>query len=173
MLSGQAEYRSSGALPRALAQARCLIWQAQVHALPLKTESSPLFDEEQETYLHWDFQLLSDKSSTSWLPLESQPGDVVAFNHNLMHASFGGSTQRRMFTLNNCARCTSAAEIEDLENYVAAHARFWLDHMHSDVMRQTAPPARMVHLQQVMEHEAHLSALSAKARQEMAESSRG
>nr|WP_309684625.1 bifunctional diguanylate cyclase/phosphodiesterase [Armatimonas sp.] len=76
MLSGQAEYRSSGALPRALAQARCLIWQAQVHALPLKTESSPLFDEEQETYLHWDFQLLSDKSSTSWLPLESQPGDL-------------------------------------------------------------------------------------------------
>jgi hypothetical protein len=31
----------------------------------------------------------------------------------------------------------------------------------------------MVHLRQVMEHEAHLPALSAKARLEMAESSRG
>ena len=34
------------------------------------------------------------------IALESQPGDVVAFNHNLMHSSFGGSTRRRMFTLN-------------------------------------------------------------------------
>lgn len=107
------------------------------------------------------------------IALESKPGDVVAFNHNLMHASFGGSTQRRMFTLNNCAHCTNAAESKDLESYVASHARFWIDHMHSDVMRQTASPARMVHLQQVMAHEAHLPALSAKARQEMSESSRG
>ena len=105
--------------------------------------------------------------------LESKPGDVVAFNHNLMHASFGGSTRRRMFTLNNCAHCTSPAELEDLEKYVAAHARFWLEHMHSDVMRQTASPARLVHLQQVMAHEGHLPVLSAKARAEMAESSRG
>jgi ectoine hydroxylase-related dioxygenase (phytanoyl-CoA dioxygenase family) len=35
--------------------------------------------------------------------LESQPGDVVAFNHNLMHAAFGGSQRRRMFTMNTCA----------------------------------------------------------------------
>lgn len=107
------------------------------------------------------------------IALESQPGDVVAFNHNLMHAAFGGSTRRRMFTLNNCAHCTTPAEIEDLEKYVAAHARFWIDHMHSDVMRQTASPARLVHLQQVMAHESHLPALSAKARLEMAESARG
>lgn len=105
--------------------------------------------------------------------LESQPGDVVAFNHNLMHAAFGGSTRRRMFTLNCCAHCETPAEIEDLEKYVAAHARFWIDHMHSDVMRATASPARMVHLQQVMAHEAHLPALSAKSRAEMAEPSRG
>jgi ectoine hydroxylase-related dioxygenase (phytanoyl-CoA dioxygenase family) len=113
------------------------------------------------------------QSQVPSIALESQPGDVVAFNHNLMHASFGGSTRRRMFTLNNCAHCTTPAEIEDLEKYVAAHARFWIEHMHSDVMRQTASPARMVHLQQVMAHEAHLPALSAKARVEMAESARG
>ena len=107
------------------------------------------------------------------IALESQPGDVVAFNHNLMHASFGGSTRRRMFTLNNCAHCTSPAETEDLEKYVASHARFWLEHMHSDVMRQSASPARMIHLQQVMAHEAHLPALSAKVRAEAAEPSRG
>lgn len=114
-----------------------------------------------------------EQRSVPSIALESQPGDVVAFNHNLMHAAFGGSTRRRMFTLNNCAHCTTAAEIEDLEKYVAAHARFWIDHMHSDVMRQTASPERLVHLQQVMAHEAHLPALSAKARVEMAESARG
>lgn len=107
------------------------------------------------------------------IALESEPGDVVAFNHNLMHAAFGGSTRRRMFTLNCCARCETPAEIADLEKYIAGHARFWIDQMHSETMRGTASPARMVHLQQVIEHERHLPALSAKARAEMAESARG
>ncbi len=33
-------------------------------------------------------------------PLESDPGDVVLFNHRTWHSSFGGKTGRRMFTLN-------------------------------------------------------------------------
>lgn len=32
--------------------------------------------------------------------IESQPGDVVFFSHQLWHASFGGRVGRRMFTLN-------------------------------------------------------------------------
>ena len=32
--------------------------------------------------------------------VETQPGDLVIFNHDLYHASFGGSTRRRMFTMN-------------------------------------------------------------------------
>ena len=32
--------------------------------------------------------------------LESQPGDVAIFNHNIWHASFGGRVGRRMFALN-------------------------------------------------------------------------
>ncbi|MDQ3812501.1 MAG: phytanoyl-CoA dioxygenase family protein, partial [Armatimonadota bacterium] len=104
--------------------------------------------------------------------LESQPGDVVAFNHNLMHASFGGGTRRRMFTLNLCRRCETAEEIEDLKSYIAAGARFWLDHTHSDLLCRTASPDRMRHLRQVMEHEAHLPALAAQARAQMAEPAR-
>ena len=107
------------------------------------------------------------------IALESDPGDVVAFNHNLMHAAFGGSSRRRMFTLNCCAHCETPEELEDLEKYIAGHARFWIDQMHSETMRATASPARMVHLQQVIEHEGHLPELSAKARLEMAESARG
>jgi hypothetical protein len=107
------------------------------------------------------------------IPLESNPGDVVAFNHNLMHASFGGNTRRRMFTLNCSQRARNQEEIEDLEKYVSSHARFWLDHMHSDIMRGTASPKRTIHLEQVMAHESHLPALSAKARAEAAEPARG
>lgn len=114
-----------------------------------------------------------EQSQVPAVPLESKPGDVVAFNHNLMHSAFGGSTRRRMFTMNCCAHCTTPEEIADLESYVSSHARFWLEHMHSDTMRQTASPARMVHLQQVIEHEGHLAALSAQRRAEMAEPSRG
>ncbi len=105
--------------------------------------------------------------------LETQPGDIVAFNHNLMHASFGGNTHRRMFTINCCRHCTTKEEIADLEAFIAGGARFWKEQMHSDLMRATASPARMQHLQQVMAHEAHLPALAAKARAEMAEPARG
>jgi len=107
------------------------------------------------------------------VPLVSNPGDVVAFNHNLMHASFGGNARRRMFTLNASAHAETEAEIKDLENFIAGGARFWIDHTHSDIMRNTASPQRMVHLQQVMDHEGHLPALSAKARAEAAEPARG
>jgi len=40
-------------------------------------------------------------------PLESQPGDVVMFNADTWHASFGGKTGRRMFTLNFAAKPTT------------------------------------------------------------------
>jgi phytanoyl-CoA dioxygenase PhyH len=105
--------------------------------------------------------------------LETEPGDVVAFNHGLMHASFGGSTRRRMFTMNFCGHCRTDGEIRDLENFINAQARFWIDHLHSDAMRRTASPQRMRHLRQVMEHEGELRELAAKARAEMAEPSRG
>jgi ectoine hydroxylase-related dioxygenase (phytanoyl-CoA dioxygenase family) len=39
-----------------------------------------------------------------YFPLESRPGDVVFFNQRLFHASYGGRTGRRMFTLNFAAK---------------------------------------------------------------------
>jgi hypothetical protein len=105
--------------------------------------------------------------------LESVPGDVVAFNHNMMHASFGGSTRRRMFTLNFNARCETDAEIEQLETYINSYARFWIDHVHSETMRSTASPSRMRHLQQVIQHEGGLAPLAARARDEQFEPARG
>ncbi|MBM7789632.1 phytanoyl-CoA dioxygenase family protein [Tenggerimyces flavus] len=47
-------------------------------------------------------------------PLESKPGDVVFFNQNLWHSSWGGRTGRRMFTLNVGGKPTSEEQYEYL-----------------------------------------------------------
>lgn len=104
--------------------------------------------------------------------LATQPGDVVVFDHNIMHASFGGGTRRRMFTLNLCRHCETEAEIADLVEFIDGASRFWLDRAFGPAMLGTATPERMRHLQQVIDHEGHLPELSAKARQEMAEPAR-
>ncbi|HLK57073.1 MAG TPA: phytanoyl-CoA dioxygenase family protein [Chthonomonadaceae bacterium] len=107
------------------------------------------------------------------IPLESQPGDVVVFNHNLHHASFGGNSARRMFTLNLCRRAQEGAELQELKDYIGSHGRFWIDHLHSDTMRGTASPDRLRHLEQVMANEAHLAEASRRARETLSEPSRG
>ena len=49
-----------------------------------------------ESESHWDITGAHVPS----VALETVPGDVVVFNHNLKHAAFGGSGRRRMFTMN-------------------------------------------------------------------------
>ena len=104
--------------------------------------------------------------------LETRPGDVVLFNHNLKHASFGGSGRRRMFTMNCCQRYP-AGSLPELRDYLAGAARFWAERAYGDQMRATAGPRRMVHLEQCLANDVHLKALAEKARREMAEPSRG
>jgi hypothetical protein len=48
-------------------------------------------------------------------PLESDPGDVVFFDQNTWHASFGGQAGRRMFTLNFGAPPRAAEHVAFLE----------------------------------------------------------
>ncbi len=106
------------------------------------------------------------------LALETKPGDVLVFNHNLKHASFGGSGWRRMFTMNCCQRYPEAL-LPELRDYISGGARFWVERAYGDAMMQTASPARQRHLEQVMANDGHLAELSRKARAEMAEPSRG
>jgi ectoine hydroxylase-related dioxygenase (phytanoyl-CoA dioxygenase family) len=113
------------------------------------------------------------QSEVPAVSLDSRPGDVVAFNHNLMHAAFGGSNRRRMFTLNLCSHAQTAAEVKDLEDFIGGAARFWIDQTHGELMKATAGPGRMRHLQQVIDHEEHLPALAAQCRATMSEPSRG
>lgn len=109
-----------------------------------------------------------DMKDVPSIALESNPGDVVAFNHNLMHAAFGGSSVRRMFTLNLCQHVETAEEIADMKRYIDGHAS-WGPTLHSKLMRETASAERMAHLQQVIDHEIDLPGLAAKVRREKAE----
>ncbi|MCZ6678601.1 MAG: phytanoyl-CoA dioxygenase family protein [Candidatus Poribacteria bacterium] len=89
--------------------------------------------------------------------VENEPGDVVIFNHNIYHAAFGGGPARRHFDLNVARRAKTEAEIRELDNYLKRdnRPRYYprAHSVHSDIMRETASPARMRHLEQVIERE--------------------
>jgi Phytanoyl-CoA dioxygenase (PhyH) len=75
--------------------------------------------------------------------LRSRPGDLVVFNHNLMHSSWGGNDKRRMFTINLCRHCTSEAEYDELTDYVSKRGGYWKDSRSIEVLR-SSPRAKQV-----------------------------
>jgi ectoine hydroxylase-related dioxygenase (phytanoyl-CoA dioxygenase family) len=113
-----------------------------------------------------------DGAQVPAVALETQPGDLVCFNHNTKHAAFGGSARRRMFTINLCQRYPQEG-LQDLQNYIAGAARFWIDRVYGEKMVETAGPERQRHLEQVMANDGHLAELSRQAKEKMAEPSRG
>jgi hypothetical protein len=104
--------------------------------------------------------------------LETQPGDVVVFNQNLKHGSWGGGQRRRMFTI-NCTARYSDAELPYLKNEISVFARFWVEAVYGEAMVRTAGSQRRVHLKQALEHEGHLAEEVRKSRATMTEPSRG
>ena len=103
--------------------------------------------------------------------LESQPGDLLMFNHKIKHSSFGGGDRRRMFTI-NCEQRYREEDLPQLRDEIGRRARFWLDRNYGEKMVATASPGRMRHLEQRMANDGHLAELSRKAREEMGEPSR-
>jgi len=106
------------------------------------------------------------------LALETQPGDLILFNHNVKHAAFGGGERRRMFTINLCQRYP-AELLPELRAGISGGARFWVERAYGETMVRTARPERMRHLEQVMANDGHLAELARKARETMAEPARG
>ena len=89
---------------------------------------------------------------------ETEPGDVVVFNHNIYHASFGGGPARRHMCLNVTSRAKTEAEVSELDRYLrpAGRPKHWLGKYApgaQDIMRNTASPERYVHLEQVIQRE--------------------
>lgn len=112
-----------------------------------------------------------DELDVPTVALDSQPGDMLLFNHLTKHASFGGGTRRRMFTLNFESRWPDD-QLDQLRDKIAYNARFWADRAYGAVMLRTAGPKRRRHLEQRLANDSHLPGLSAKDREEMDEPSR-
>ena len=106
------------------------------------------------------------------IALETTPGDILVFNHDLKHAAFGGSQRRRMFTMNCCQRYPEN-QLQDLRDYIAGGARFWVEQAYGETMIRTADQARMAHLEQCMANDGHLVELSRQAKERRAEPARG
>lgn len=104
--------------------------------------------------------------------LETVPGDVLVFNHDIKHSAWGGSKRRRMFTMNCCQRYPED-KLDHLRTYLGHASRFFLERTYADAILRTATPERMVHLEQAMANDGHLPELSRQRRLEMAEPSRG
>ena len=85
--------------------------------------------------------------------LETNPGDLVIFNHDTYHSSWGGSTRRRMFTM-NCTRHYHTDHDRELGlRYLRVHTPggYKVDTgagMYFPLMLDTASPQRMIHLAQ-------------------------
>lgn len=90
--------------------------------------------------------------------LDVVPGDVLVFDHNLQHSSWGGSQSRRMFTINACQHYEDAAAFQ---SYLALHRTYQNTsrQYYGDLLLQQDHPLLRKHLQQVLANSAHLPEL--------------
>lgn len=112
-----------------------------------------------------------DGSDLPGVALASKPGDVIVFNHRVMHASFKGGSWRRMFTMNCCQRFPEY-RIQELQGYLARHARFLIERNVGPAMLRGADSRRMVHLEQVMANDFLLTERSRRLKHTQTEPSR-
>jgi ectoine hydroxylase-related dioxygenase (phytanoyl-CoA dioxygenase family) len=107
----------------------------------------------EETFRDSEAQWRQAQCDLPAVALESEPGDVLLFNHRLMHASFGGSKARRMFTFNLSRRAQTRTELNDLVCYGDTHGcDFGQTEPYGPLMLETASAARRVHLDQYLSY---------------------
>lgn len=104
-------------------------------------------------------------ASVPAVAMETKPGDVLVFHHGLKHASFGGGTRRRMFTLNMQSR-HAEAHLGNIRDDISLLAKYEMERAYGSEMLRTATPSRMRHLEQRLANDSHLLALSLKVRAE-------
>ena len=106
-----------------------------------------------------------DGSEVPAQAIESQPGDMLMFNHKTKHSSWGGSDRRRMFTLNFEERYPEEGLGDLREKMAKMVTNSGRAEAYGETMVRTAGPARMRHLQQRLANEDHLRELVKKADQ--------
>ncbi|MBX3012237.1 MAG: phytanoyl-CoA dioxygenase family protein [Caldilineaceae bacterium] len=87
------------------------------------------------------------------IALETEPGDIVIFNHDLYHAAYGGDQRRRMFTMNCIRRAKTEEDLATARKYLSVHSAGGGNFdtgagMFFPTMIDTADAKRMIHLEQ-------------------------
>jgi hypothetical protein len=88
--------------------------------------------------------------------LETNPGDLVIFNHDTYHSAWGGGNRRRMFTMNCTRHYHSEHDLDLGHRYLKVHSAggYKVDTgagMYFPLMLDTAGQDRMKHLAQPAE----------------------
>lgn len=127
------------------------LWEKELCAVALTSAQCEFFKLFGYIYLP---NLLTE--DIEWLTEEHQ---AVFEKKGMVHD--GGGRSRRHFDLNVASRAKTDAEIAELDSYLQRDGkpRYYprSQSVHSEVMRQTASPERMYHLEQVIERETYLS----------------
>jgi hypothetical protein len=108
-----------------------------------------------------------EQSEVPAVALTPAPGDVILFDHNLMHGAFGGAA-RRIFTLNVGREVRTEEDVLRLRQYLGIHIPRWSAHTYTESMLASAMPRRMRHLRDVLAQEPHVPELVARAERDRA-----
>lgn len=130
----------------------------------------------------FDLELLKKigKSKHTWgimgsdipsYPIEVCPGDIIVFNQNIFHSSWGGGQNRRMFSINAHKRYDEES-VYKLKNHINILSRFLYPNVFGNYMVDYANKQRMKHLDQVLENSTELPKLVEIAKQNYSEPSR-
>jgi hypothetical protein len=90
------------------------------------------------------------------ITLDTRPGDVVLFDHNILHAAWGGSGRRRMLSINAHEKY-GQREQESLLVNVDYLARFMSEHPYGEYMIHNVPSSRKIHLEQLSAQQERLA----------------
>ncbi len=82
------------------------------------------------------------------------PGDVLIFDHRIMHASFGGGPARRMFAMNLFEQCSTNRQRELTAQLFRMYGRRGKAYFFTDNVTDGAPPDRLRRLAPALEFDA-------------------
>jgi len=108
---------------------------------------------QEQLYVRKNFWGAADGRDVPAVALETEPGDLVISNHSTKHSAWGGNQRRRMFTLVYTGLHEGG---DDLEAYRAFLEQ--VGYTKREVfgpggpLLETAPPQRLRHLRQLVEH---------------------
>jgi ectoine hydroxylase-related dioxygenase (phytanoyl-CoA dioxygenase family) len=87
------------------------------------------------------------------IALSTTPGDIVIFDHRMMHASFGGGPARRMFAMNLFEQCHTSRQRELTARLFHMYGSQGMSYFFTDHVTRGAPPGRIRRLEPALEFE--------------------